>query len=388
MCRRVALALAVAVIAAACSGSDGSSGAGRDETATTSSALPDYTSEVYADPAHWLCRPDLDDDACATDLDATAVRADGTLEVEPFTPAADPPIDCFYVYPTVSSDPGANSDLVPDDPEVDTVRIQAARFARECAVYAPVYRQGTVRALFSDDPDLQPDFALAYADVLDAWKHYLANDNHGRGVVLIGHSQGAAMLARLIAEEIDPDPARRAQLVSALLIGTAISVPEGGDVGGDFADVPACRASDQTGCVVSYASFRSTAPPPPDSRFGRPRDGEGVALCTNPAALDGGPAELTPYFPSSVDVLSDPDAVPEITTPWVTFPGLLRAECVERDGFSYLEVTVQADPADPRVDDIDGDLTPPWGLHLVDVHLALGDLVDLVGAQAGAYETG
>ncbi|MCZ7535087.1 MAG: hypothetical protein M5T61_03460 [Acidimicrobiia bacterium] len=58
---------------------------------------------------------------------------------------------------------------------------------------------------------------------------------------------------------------------------------------------------------------------------------------------------------------------------------------MERDGVSYLEIHVNGDPSDPRIDDIGGDLTPEWGMHLVDVSVAMGDLVDLVGTQAEAY---
>ena len=45
----------------------------------------------------------------------------------------------------------------------------------------------------------------------------------------------------------------------------------------------------------------------------------------------------------------------------------------------------------PRADDIPGDVmangkpNASWGLHLIDVHAAIGDLVDLVGKQAKAY---
>jgi hypothetical protein len=56
-----------------------------------------------------------------------------------------------------------------------------------------------------------------------------------------------------------------------------------------------------------------------------------------------------------------------------------------RDGVSYLAVTVNGDPADPRADDIGGAIGPEWGLHLVDVALVMGDLVDLVRRQADAF---
>ena len=75
----------------------------------------------------------------------------------------------------------------------------------------------------------------------------------------------------------------------------------------------------------------------------------------------------------------------QVTTPFVQTPGLVTGECVQRDGFSYLEATINGDPDGPRIDDIGGDLTPEWGLHLQDVNLVMGDIISLVGKQAKAY---
>ncbi len=49
---------------------------------------------------------------------------------------------------------------------------------------------------------------------------------------------------------------------------------------------------------------------------------------------------------------------------------------------SYLALTVHGNPA---TDDIGGDLTPEWGMHLIDANVALGDLVAIAGSQAHAY---
>jgi hypothetical protein len=103
--------------------------------------------DLYDEPAHWVCRPDLED-LCDSGLDATVVAADGTLTVEPFVPADDPPVDCFYVYPTISRDPGDNSDLVRADGEEGFAAVnQVAPLGTRCRVFAPLYRQVTLAAL-------------------------------------------------------------------------------------------------------------------------------------------------------------------------------------------------------------------------------------------------
>jgi hypothetical protein len=350
---------------------------------TPASTVAPYVSEVYADPTHWVCRGDSVD-VCDEPYPVTEVAADGSTTVRQNPPATDPPVDCFYVYPTISEDATLNSDLVAGS-EIGVTTQQAALFDNVCTVYAPMYPSVTLAGLF--DPNIEGDRATAwqtaYGGVEDAWRHYLANDNQGRGVILIGHSQGAGHLANLLRTVIDLDPAQRALLVSAYIIGSAIGVPSGADVGGDLQQIPLCRTVDATGCVVTYATFRATQGPPPDAFFGKPRSGEGVAGCVNPAAPAGGPGVLSSTISSADWALADRSLTP--TTPFMDMPGLVTAECVERNGFSYLEITVNGDPADPRADDIQGDLSPQWGLHMVDIPLAGGSLLEMARAQIEAY---
>ena len=186
----------------------------------------------------------------------------------------------FYVYPTVSNDPTPNSDMNAGPEERSVVQHQFARFGSQCRPYAPLYRQVTLTALranLSGRP-MAPDRALGYKDALDAWKYYLEHDNQGRGVVLIGHSQGSGVLTQLIKNEIDGKPIQD-RVVSALLLGTNVAVPAGKDVGGAFQKMPLCRAPNQTGCVIAYVTFRENAPPPTNSFFGRaPGEGDGRGL--------------------------------------------------------------------------------------------------------------
>jgi hypothetical protein len=346
----------------------------------------------YSKADNWLCRPG-GQDACAVDLTATVITEDGRLTPEKFVAPANPPIDCFYVYPTVSLDSGGNSDMTAGPEERNVIRAQFARFTSQCRPFAPLYRQFTLTALRAGTAGkpMTADRTLGYTDVLDAWNHYLRNDNNGRGVVLIGHSQGSGVLSQLIRTEIDGKPIQ-SRIVSALLLGTNVAVPKGKDVGGAFKHLPLCRSAEQIGCVIAYVSFRSTMPPPAQSRFGRVADAGMEAGCTNPAALGGGKGPLHAYLSTGQHQWVTPPVA--INTPFVSVPGLLTAQCVSNEHGSYLEITVNEDAHDPRADEIPGDVmangkpNPSWGLHLIDVHAAIGNLVEIVGKQARAYEAG
>jgi hypothetical protein len=356
----------------------------------------------YTNPANWLCRPGRED-VCTVDLDATIIRADGSTSIDRFHPDPNAPIDCFYVYPTVSRDPGVNATMAIEPEEKLSVEQQFARFGARCRLYAPIYRQHTLTALIADmtgHPMTEGDSRkIAFGDVLDAWNEYLAHDNHGRGVVLVGHSQGSGILTGLIAQEIDGKPEQK-KLVSAILMGTSLQVPAGKDVGGDFKHIALCHSASQLGCVIAFASFHATSPPPSDSLFGQGDKKTGtVAACVDPAALGGGSGALKAYLPTNGVVF--PLVVPtqpvwtnppeKIDTPFVELPGLLSARCVSDKHGAYLAVTVHPTPGGRRANDFQGDVViagkvqPNWGLHLVDANLTMGNLLDVVGDETRAY---
>jgi len=366
--------------------------AATDAFAQSTAASP---STDYSNPRVWLCRPDRPS-ACDVDLSTTVVGRHGRSTVERARLDPKAPVDCFYVYPTVSTDTTTLSDLVPDDTERNVVRLQFARFGTKCRLFAPMYRQLTLAAMGRANAAgiESPDFlGLGYEDVRAAWRYYLAHDNGNRGIVLIGHSQGTSILTELIRREIDGTP-MQSRIVSALLIGgpEGVLVPRGRDVGGTFAHMPLCRAATHTGCVVAYSSFRVTAPPSASTRFGRSADPTLVAACTNPAALGGGEAALNGYFDAKGETAlpmgpADPWTVGgrPVATPMVRIEGLLKARCTSNAFASYLEVSVHRGPGSPASRDIQGDLAEPLGLHLVDMEVAMGNLVDLVGEQANSY---
>lgn len=353
----------------------------------------------YSLEQNWLCRPGRRD-ACTVNTDIAAIAVDGTIAVRKSTKASDPKADCFYVYPTLSYDEGGNSDMVANDEERRVIETQFARFGEACRTFAPIYRSVTVsalRALLVGKP-IPADRELNYTDIRDAWRHYLTTDNQGRPFVLIGHSQGAGLLKRLVAEEIDGKPTQKLML-SAMLAGTNVLVAKGKELGGDFKATPLCRKSDQTGCVLAWVTFREAAPPPISARFGRTDIADREVACTNPAKLSGGNVPLQAVLPTQsigADMAVAPTAWTSdqkpITTGHVSLPGLYSGQCVSADGANYLAVRLSEGLPNGRVPDPGGDLkfgpmiAKDWGLHLLDVNIVQQDMVDLIGIQLSAWE--
>ncbi len=343
-----------------------------------------YASKQYKGTRHWICHPGLSTDPCRR-IDTTVIKADGSRTVLGVKRAAvKPPVDCFYVYPTTSTDPPPNSDFNVDASEIDTVRAQVASYGSACRVFAPAYRQITLRGLGGGVTPAARK--LAYDDVLDAWKTYITAENRGRGVVLIGHSQGAGILAQLLKAEIDGRPQLRRHLVSAILLGTSVSVPQGKAIGGDLKHVPGCTSASQTGCLISYVSFPAAQPPAPGAFFGRSRGPGLQALCVNPVALAGGDGRADTVVPVKRSLLGAVEGLDGITTAFASLPGALTATCTQRGDYTFLAYR-PAGGADrrPVAALLREQLGPNWGLHLLDANLPQDDLIQIVKREGVAY---
>jgi hypothetical protein len=356
--------------------------------------------------AVWLCRPGLTPDPCKEDRTTTVVTYTGATRHEaiqkPIRHGA-PPVDCFYVYPTVSEQPGPNANLEIEPQEKQIAIDQASRFSQDCRVFAPMYRQLTLKAINTPGGVTLEDELTAYSDVASAWREYMRRYNKGRGVVLIGHSQGALMLSTLIKQDIDHSPAMRKQLVSAILLGGNVLIPEGQLEGGSFQNVPACQAATNTGCVIAYSSFAKE--PPANAFFGRPNspllEPGGVpagsqVLCVNPALLtqDGSVGALLPYAPTTPfpGTLGAGSPTPTASTPWVEGLGEYTGQCKHENGASWLQVSLAGGVSEEVKNELlarnelaEELVGPEWGLHLYDVNIALGNLVNTLTIQAQAY---
>jgi Protein of unknown function (DUF3089) len=335
----------------------------------------------------WLCLPGHRPDPCTPGLSTTVYSPTlGKLRVTHPKTVRHPKIDCFYVYPTVSDQTTVLSNLTIDPEERSIALYEAARYSQYCRVFAPMYRQVTLPALEGGDRETPAQLVVPVDEVINAFETYLHRYNRGRGFVLIGHSQGSFLLEQLIAKLIDPDRALRERMVSAILLGGNVLVKDGGQAGGTFKHIPACRSDAQLGCVIAYSTFDQT--PPADSLFGRSSvPGEHV-LCTDPAALIGA-STVDAIFPSRpfapgtltsllIGLLHVRQPMPP--TVWASEPGAYSARCASIAGADVLELSALhgAQVAQPSP-------TPGWGLHLLDATIELGDLVTLVEREAQAF---
>jgi len=350
----------------------------------------------YAKPESWLCLPGRTD-ICTTPLRTTALNANGYGSTGQSVVSKDASVDCFVVYPTVSRDAGMNSDLTPGDGEEKAaLTSQFARFSGSCRMFAPVYRQMTLAAVTAAaaGADVTKPAILAYSDVRSAWKEYLAKRNKGRPYVLLGHSQGALMLQQLIANEIEGKP-EAARMKLAIIPGFNLLVPQGKLVGGSLKQTPICSRPGQTGCVLTWVSFREKNIPPAGAIFGVADKPGMTVACTNPARPGAtGWVNLDSYWNtrSSLPVPGGPiswstEGAPP--TPFVRTEGLVSAKCVNDGPRGYLAIRTNADPSDKRTDRVGGEVgvmgmfIPGWGMHLADMNAPMGDLIRQVSALNG-----
>ena len=388
-----ALVIAAALIVGGCSGSSSSSSS---------------SSSTLAGPV-WLCRPGQAADPCASDLAATTVTAGGTLTSASWPHSAmASKFDCFYVHPTDSLAQTTNTGLAATKVDIYVADEQAAPLSQVCDVWAPSYRSQTwpsvQKGLAGDEAVMRSTFTVAYDSVLPAWQWFLAHTN-GKPIILVGDSQGSAILIHLISAQLDHEPPVLRRLLVAILVGGNLQVPVGKTAGATFTNVPLCTASTQTGCAIAFSSYPSQ--PPPDSVFARP--GQGTSLqsgqtaqagqqvaCVNPAALAGGTSDLDPYLLTATQTIQFPidsgRLTEPVSTPWVTYPGLYSASCQHGGGATWLQVTSLAGTSRSRPvvnDDTEGNLGgtgPAWGYHGYEYWLTLGNLLQDVTGEEAAWQ--
>jgi hypothetical protein len=127
------------------------------------------------------------------------------------------------------------------------ITYQASAFNSAGPVYAPYYRQSAYQVY-----DVAPNeitaasYQLAYQDVQRAFDEFLRQIGPRTPFILASHSQGTDHLERLIKEHLDEE--KRFYLVAAYLVGMPVdecSLP-----------IPKCTHASQTGCFVSWRTYK------------------------------------------------------------------------------------------------------------------------------------
>ena len=337
---------------------------GRDPNAVN--PYPEYESDIYSSDDMWMCKPGLTHNYCIEGIaDATEALPDGSFQPFMDDLRTDHPIDCIFWYPTVNRTEDPNSlDFSDPEPMLASIRSQAARFSRVCNVYAPCYRQTPLNL-----GGRSYDRSLGFTDVVDSFKHYVANWSEGRSFVVYGHSQGTGHAMRLINQEINDNEDLRGRLVSALMIGGGLS-------GTSFSNIPLCTEADQFGCAIGFRAYGE-----PQSLSNIPDD----LACTNPADLSGAKSLMQGAFFRSSGTNYQSPLGPDFSANWGLFRDFFTAECVTApSGGQVLQIAYSEEAGDMREQFLDLSRVIGFGLHVFDYQFPLDDMVELVRAQRDA----
>lgn len=329
--------------------------------ATAQSALD------YKDPANW----------------ASTARAEGAAAA--VAPGASPRralrrVDVFYVHPTTDfSHDHAIGEV--SDPKLQAwtdgsvVARQAGAFNRCCRIYAPRYRQAAAGP--GDPAARQAAIDFAYKDVLAAFDDYLAHDNGGRPFILVGHSQGAYHVRKLLEDRIDGTPLQK-RLVAAYVVGMGLTE---GDFGRTFKSVKICDTPRQTGCVVQWNSMLPTGDRADFAGFSQKSyiqrwgDNAGKALlCVNPLTFD----RSRPAAPSTAAKGAVPGA-PDASPMQAIVPHAVSARC--EDGVLVVEpsAALSLKPLTASSPHMNG------SMHMHDVGLFYEDVRENADLRAQAF---
>ncbi|MED5543942.1 MAG: DUF3089 domain-containing protein [Pseudomonadota bacterium] len=262
-------------------------------------------------PAMWVARPGLQNDPAQWLPEGASTAPVGSARAA-----------IFFVHPTSYMEK-AHWNAPLDDEDANNraalfTQTMASAFTAAGDVWAPRYRQATIGAFFTARPEARQALDLAYGDLESAFAVFLRENPEGP-IVLVGHSQGALLLRRLLRDHVAGTPVA-ARVAAAYLPGWPVSLDHDLPKMG----LPQCTSDNQAGCVLSWLSV---ADPADTSALtagylrqtgldGQKLDGSPF-LCTNPliGAQDGAAdarantGTLVPDFAEKTGTLA-PQVVP------------------------------------------------------------------------------
>lgn len=255
---------------------------------------------AYANPDMWFSRPGMgapQDPARWQPAEQGAVESQANADEVTPAPQSAPDITAdpaaprfavFFIHPTSFTDNRQWNAPLDDEQSQGFARLlvrgMGSAFNQASEIWAPRYRQATFGAFLSDSDQAQQALDAAYRDVDQAFSYFLSRVGADMPIVLAGHSQGSVHLLRLLRERVAGTDLQ-ARVAMAYPIGWPISVEH--DL--PALPMPACATAQQSGCIISWASFAEPADPGimlgqyADSIGfdGEPR-GDSAILCVNP----------------------------------------------------------------------------------------------------------
>lgn len=260
--------------------------------------------------------------------------------------AADARVPVFFIHPTTDlALTIGNAAFDASGRETDRVgeavlRFQASVFNGCCRIFAPRYRQASLKAITSNTAEAYAADDVAYGDVARAFQEFLRRNPRGP-FIIASHSQGSIHALRLLQEEVIGTPLQR-RLVVAYAIG--LSLPTRiASLG-----LPVCQRADATGCVITWNSVRRGH----DDRRRRKSAviwwqggyqpvGERALVCVNPLNwrqdADAPPEENLGAIYSAGRSVAIPPPIPRLTGAWCE-DGLLGVDIPLRERRHFRDI--------------------------------------------------
>ena len=166
----------------------------------------------------------------------------------------DKPADLFFVGPTVLED-GLYLRLT-DRENLEHFRTSLEQerglYESVCTLYAPFYRQMSVKVYGWPRADQNFWRDQAYRDVAAAFRYYLEHLDTGKPLIIAGFSQGGELCLRLIREFFDPDTAGGKALLERLVAVYAIGAGLPETVAEEHPWMKPAESDRDTGVIICY----------------------------------------------------------------------------------------------------------------------------------------
>lgn len=247
------------------------------------------------------------------------------------------PADVFFIHPTTYKRNDVWNVAYDAPGEFDSAVLlgQASVFNGCCRIFAPQYRQASIRALDNS----QDAVDLAYSDVAAAFRYYIAHENHDRPFIIAAHSQGAMHAVRLLQAEV-LGTSLQSKLVAAYVIGAYVP-SDFGQIG-----LPICDRASQTQCILSWNTSQKGRKgayqlirDKPHWWQGQIRRNGPTAVCVNPLTWNQTDTAPASSNPGSLPFPKDPKKGEAPTLPALV-PHLTGAEC--HDGLLQADIPLSA----------------------------------------------